>query len=49
MGYSYHMWSYLWGIVYGEYRGAGAKTYGVLIIGIFTFVMGVVLLSINAV
>jgi hypothetical protein len=49
MGYSYHMWSYLWGLVYGEYRGAGIKTYGVLITGILAFVMGVVLLSINAV
>jgi hypothetical protein len=47
MGYSYHMWSYFWGLVYGEYRGASRKTYGVLMLGIAFFILGIVLLSIN--
>jgi hypothetical protein len=47
MGYSYHMWSYIWGLIYGEYRGASKRTYGILLLGIFAFIIGVMLLSIN--
>ena len=34
MGNSYHVWSYVWGIIYGEYKGASAKTYAILAGGV---------------
>lgn len=46
MGNSYHVWSYAWGIFYGEYKGAGIKTYAILAIGIVLFMVGVLMLSI---
>lgn len=47
MGNSYHVWSYLWGLVYGEFKGACRKTYLLLVVGILLFVAGVLLLSFN--
>lgn len=49
MGNSYHVWSYLWGLLYGEFRGASRKTYAILLCGIALFVVGVLLLSFNVV
>lgn len=49
IGNSYHCWSYIWGLVYGEFKGAGVKTYCILFAGILLFAAGVVLLSINSV
>lgn len=49
MGNSYHCWSYIWGLVYGEFKGASGKTYGMLGLGILMFVVGVVLLSLEIV
>ena len=49
IGNSYHYWSYIWGLAYGEFKGAGLKTYGILLTGILLFAAGVVLLSINSV
>ena len=46
LGYSYSMWSYIWGLAYGEFRGAAARTYVALAGGIALFAGGVVLLSI---
>lgn len=45
MGNCYHGWSYVWGLAYGEFRGAGRKTYCLLGIGILLFAAGVILLS----
>lgn len=47
MGNSYHVWSYLWGLAYGEFKGASSKTYMILGIGILLFVVGVLMLSFN--
>lgn len=47
IGYSYGIWSYLWGIVYGEFKGAKRKTLLVLGCGILLFVVGIVLLTLN--
>lgn len=47
MGNSFHMWSYIWGIGYGEFRGASKRTYMVLIGGMSLFVVGVLLLSLS--
>lgn len=46
LGYSYSMWSYVWGLAYGEFKGASRKTYAVLAGGIALFVAGVVVLSV---
>ena len=43
MGNSYHVWSYVWGIIYGEYKGASAKTYAILAGGVALFLAGVLL------
>ena len=45
MGNSYHVWSYVWGIIYGEYKGARAKTYAILAGGVALFLAGVLLLA----
>lgn len=47
MGNSYHVWSYVWGLVYGEFKGASLKTYGILGSGVLMFLAGVLLLSWN--
>ncbi len=47
IGNSYHCWSYIWGLVYGEFKGTGKKTKGILFGGILLFVAGVILLSAN--
>ena len=46
LGYSYSMWSYVWGLLYGEFKGATVRTYAVLAAGIALFVAGVVVLSV---
>lgn len=47
MGNSYHVWSYFWGLLYGEFKGATFKTYGILGLGVLMFLTGVLLLSWN--
>lgn len=47
IGYSYGMWSYLWGLIYGEFKGAGRRTFGVLGGGIALFAAGVIILTLN--
>ena len=49
LGNSYHCWSYIWGILYGEFKGAGRRSYLFLLTGILLFVAGVVLLSFHTV
>lgn len=49
IGNSYHCWSYVWGLIYGEFKGTSKKTYGILFGGILLFVAGVILLSVNSV
>lgn len=49
IGNSYHCWSYIWGLIYGEFKGTSKKTYGILFGGILLFVAGVILLSFNSV
>lgn len=49
MGNSYHCWSYIWGLVYGEFKGASGKTCLMLGSGILMFLAGVVLLSLEIV
>ena len=47
IGYSFGIWSYLWGIVYGEFVGAKRKTLGVLVCGLGFFIAGIVILTLN--
>ena len=47
IGYSFGIWSYLWGIVYGEFAGAKRKTLGVLVCGLGFFIAGIVILTLN--
>lgn len=47
IGYSFGMWSYLWGLIYGEFKGAGKRTFGVLGTGIALFITGVAILTMN--
>lgn len=49
LGNSYHCWSYIWGLLYGEFKGAGRRSYLMLFTGISLFVAGVLLLSFNTV
>ncbi len=49
IGNSYHCWSYIWGLIYGEFKGTSKKTYGILFGGMLLFVAGVILLSFNSV
>ena len=49
IGNSYHCWSYIWGLIYGEFKGTSTKTKGILFGGILLFVVGVILLSVNSV
>ncbi|HEX2946084.1 MAG TPA: hypothetical protein VHT96_09015 [Clostridia bacterium] len=46
-GNLYSMWSYVWGLAYGEYKGAAKKTYVVLFLGVVMFIMGVLIISIK--
>ncbi|MEG2843539.1 MAG: hypothetical protein RR900_08625, partial [Ruthenibacterium sp.] len=45
LGNSYSMWSYVWGLAYGEFRGAHKKTYLLLASGVGLFLAGIVVLS----
>jgi glucose uptake protein GlcU len=47
MGQAANIWSYIWGVLYGEFKGSSKKTYIILLSGILLFVVGVILLSIN--
>lgn len=49
IGNSYHCWSYIWGLIYGEFKGTSKKTYAILFGGMLLFVAGVILLSFNSV
>lgn len=49
IGNSYHCWSYIWGMIYGEFKGTSKKTKGILLGGIVLFVAGVILISVNSV
>ncbi|MDD2959760.1 MAG: hypothetical protein PHR92_14795 [Lachnospiraceae bacterium] len=49
IGYSYGIWSYLWGMIYGEFSGAKKKTLFVLGIGLLLFIAGIVILTLNIV
>lgn len=49
LGNSYHLWSYVWGLLYGEFKGSSVKTYAILGIGILLFVIGVVIISLKTV
>jgi len=49
MGMAYNVWSYFWGLIYGEFKGSHKKTYGVLALGVMIFVGGVLLLTSNIV
>lgn len=40
-----HMWSYFWGIVYGEYRGCSKRAGKLLALGIACFAAGVLFLT----
>lgn len=45
MSNSFSMWSYSWGLLYGEYRGARKQTYITLTSGIVLSVIGLLLFS----
>lgn len=47
MGQAANLWSYIWGVLYGEFKGSSRKTYLILLSGILLFVVGVILLAIN--
>ena len=47
MGTTSSVWSYLWGLLYKEFKGASKKTYVMLFSGIVLFFVGVFLLAIN--
>ena len=49
LGNSYHLWSYVWGIIYGEFKGSSAKTYTTLALGVALFVIGVLIISLKTV
>lgn len=49
IGYSYGIWSYLWGMVYGEFAGSKKKTLLTLGLGILLFIVGIVILTLNIV
>lgn len=39
------LWTYMWGIVYGEYKGTSARVKKILAVGILVFVIGIVMLT----
>lgn len=45
LGYLSNVWQYLWGMVRGEFKGAKAKTWGVLVSGILCFLLALVTLA----
>ena len=47
IGYSFGVWAYLWGICYGEFKGAKGRTYMTLALGVALFLAGVVILTFN--
>ena len=47
MGTAFNIWTYIWGLGYGEYRGAKKKTIFTLVLGMLLFVAGVLLLASN--
>lgn len=47
MGTTSNIWSYIWGLGYGEFKGCSKKTYAILFSGMILFFAGVVLLAIN--
>lgn len=47
LGRTANMWTYFWGIVYGEFSGAKRKTVMVLILGILAYITGVLLLAVG--
>lgn len=47
LGNSYHLWSYVWGLLYGEFKEASFKTYVILGTGVLMFMAGVYILSMN--
>ena len=49
LGNSYHLWSYVWGIIYGEFKGSSIKTYAILAFGILLFATGVLMISLKTV
>lgn len=48
IGYSNGMWSYLWGLLYGEFQGASKRTYEILGAGICLYIIGVLIMTGNA-
>lgn len=46
---SYNMWSYVWGLIYGEYKNAPKSAYIALSIGFVLFVLGMIILSKNVI
>lgn len=47
MGTSFNIWTYIWGLGYGEYKGAKKRTIFTLVLGMLLFVAGVLLLASN--
>lgn len=47
IGYSNGMWSYLWGLLYGEFKGASRHTITVLGGGMSLYIIGVLILTLN--
>lgn len=45
LGFSFSMWSYVWGLFYGEFKGAKKRTYITLASGIALFIAGIAVLS----
>ena len=45
MGMSASMWTYVWGLAYGEFKGASKRVYGFLFGGIALFIAGVIVLT----
>lgn len=45
LGQTYNMWSYVWGLVYGEYKGASRKVRLTLGLGIGSYISGILLLG----
>lgn len=45
LGQTYNMWSYLWGLIYGEYKGTSKKVGLILALGIALYITGIVILG----
>lgn len=46
-GRTANMWTYFWGVAYGEFSGAKKRTITVLVLGILAYVLGIVLLAVG--